>query len=100
MVYTPLHGTGLMPIQRALNELCYTNIDIVEAQATPDGGFSTVKSPNPEERDAFEMAITQASASGARLVLGTDPDCDRVELADVELMGNLSSLLVIRLALS
>lgn len=82
VVYTPLHGTGLMPIEWVLGELGYSHIDIVEAQAMPDGNFSTVKSPNPEERDAFEMGIAQAMASGARLVLGTDPDCDRVGLAE------------------
>ncbi|KMT22628.1 phospho-sugar mutase [Clostridium cylindrosporum] len=78
VVYTPLHGTGLMPISRCLKELGYKNIYIVESQAIPDGNFSTVKSPNPEEHESFELGIELAEKVNADILLGTDPDADRV----------------------
>ena len=81
VMYTPLHGTGLMPIQRCLSELGYTNISVLASQAIADGNFPTVKSPNPEEANALKLAIDEAERIGADLVLGTDPDCDRVGVA-------------------
>ena len=75
IVYTPLHGTGNIPVRRILDGL---NISIVKEQELPDGNFSTVRSPNPEEKDALTLALKQAEKEGADLVLGTDPDCDRV----------------------
>jgi phosphoglucomutase len=80
IVYTALHGTGSRLIPRALRERGY-QCDTVAAQDTPDGYFSTVASPNPEEPEALEMAMAQAFASGADLVMGTDPDADRVGIA-------------------
>ncbi|MCK5764250.1 MAG: phospho-sugar mutase, partial [Clostridiales bacterium] len=77
VVYTPLHGTGLMPIKSCLDKLGY-DIHLVESQATPDGDFPTVESPNPEEHDAFIEAIKVAKSISADIILGTDPDCDRV----------------------
>ncbi len=77
VVYTPLHGTGLMPIESCLGKLGY-DIHLVESQTTPDGDFPTVKSPNPEEHDAFVEAIKVAKSINADIILGTDPDCDRV----------------------
>lgn len=78
IVYTPLHGTGLMPITKALSMLGYENVYLVPSQVEPDGSFPTVKSPNPEEREAFTLGIKLADEIKADILLGTDPDCDRV----------------------
>jgi len=81
IVYTPLHGTGASMVPRCLENFGFTNISLVEEQAIPDGNFPTVKSPNPEESSALEMAITKARTEGASLVMATDPDADRVGIA-------------------
>ena len=81
IVYTPIHGSGCKPVCRAFKELGLTGVQLLEAQAQPDGDFSTVKSPNPENIEALSMAIDYAKKTGARLVVGTDPDCDRVGVA-------------------
>lgn len=78
IVYTPLHGTGNIPVRRMLAGL---DVTVVKEQEFPDGTFSTVRSPNPEEKDALLIAIERAKEIGADLVLGTDPDCDRVGIA-------------------
>lgn len=78
IVYTPLHGTGNIPVRRMLEGL---DVTVVKEQELPDGNFSTVRSPNPEEKDALTIAIQKAEEIGADLVLGTDPDCDRVGIA-------------------
>ena len=78
IVYTPLHGTGNIPVRRMLEGL---DVTVVKEQELPDGNFSTVRSPNPEEKDALTIAIETAKEIGADLVLGTDPDCDRVGIA-------------------
>ena len=78
IVYTPLHGTGNIPVRRILKDC---SVSVVKEQAVPDGDFSTVRSPNPEEKDALNLAIEQAKTEAADLVLGTDPDCDRVGIA-------------------
>ncbi len=78
IVYTPLHGTGSVPVQRMLKGL---DVTVVKEQEMPDGNFSTVRSPNPEEKDALTIGIEKAKEIGADLVLGTDPDCDRVGIA-------------------
>ena len=75
IVYTPLHGTGNIPVRRILEGM---DISVVREQELPDGDFSTVRSPNPEEKDALTMGIKQAEREGADLVFGTDPDCDRI----------------------
>jgi phosphoglucomutase len=80
VVYTPLHGTGNKLVKKALNELGYKNIFIVKEQELPDPQFSTVKSPNPEEISSFEIAIKKAEELNAEIIIGTDPDCDRVGL--------------------
>lgn len=80
-VYTPLHGTGIKLVPEALKRLGFKNIHIVEEQAIPDGNFPTVKSPNPEEKSALEMAIEKAKKVNADLVFATDPDADRVGVA-------------------
>jgi len=81
IVYTPLHGTGLVPITRALSILGYGDVNIVESQKEPNGNFPTVKSPNPEEREALIEGIKLAENINADIVLGTDPDSDRVGVA-------------------
>lgn len=81
IVYTALHGTGITLVPRALKELGFENIHIVEQQDIPDGNFPTLKSPNPEEKAALEMAIEKAAKVNANLVLATDPDADRVGIA-------------------
>lgn len=78
IVYTPIHGTGITLVPRALDALGFTNVHIVEEQATPDGNFPTVKSPNPEERPAMQLALDLALSIDADLVMATDPDADRV----------------------
>ncbi len=78
IVYTPLHGTGNIPVRKMLDGM---NVTVVKEQELPDGNFSTVRSPNPEEKDALNIAIEKAKSIGADLVLGTDPDCDRVGIA-------------------
>ena len=75
IVYTPLHGTGNQPVRRILSDF---SVSVVQAQEQPDGDYSTVRSPNPEEQDALTMALRQAELEGADLVIGTDPDCDRI----------------------
>lgn len=75
IVYTALHGTGNIPVRKAIEGM---NVSIVKEQELPDGNFSTVRSPNPEEKDALTLALRQAEAEGADLVFGTDPDCDRI----------------------
>ena len=81
MVYTPLHGTGITLIPRALKELGFTNVNIVEEQAVPDGNFPTTPSPNPEEPAAMKMAVEKAQAIDADVVFASDPDADRVGMA-------------------
>ncbi len=80
-VYTPLHGTGIKLVPEALKRAGFTNVQIVEEQAIMDGNFPTVKSPNPEEKSALEMAINKAQKINADLVFATDPDADRVGIA-------------------
>ena len=78
VVYTPLHGTGNIPVRRVLKELGLKNVYVVPEQELPDPNFSTVRSPNPEDHAAFTLAIELAEKVGADIVLGTDPDCDRI----------------------
>ena len=82
VVYTPLHGTGRIPVQTALGRLGY-RIHTVTEQELPDGDFPTVTSPNPEDPAALALAVEQAKRIGADLVLGTDPDSDRVGVASL-----------------
>ncbi len=81
LVYTPLHGTGVRLVPRALRQIGFENIYTVEAQNVSDGNFPTVASPNPEEPSALEMAVGLAQEKGADIVLATDPDADRVGIA-------------------
>ncbi|RDY71737.1 phospho-sugar mutase [Halobacillus trueperi] len=81
LVFTPLHGTARDLVEKGLEQSGFTSIHIVEEQAKPDPEFSTVASPNPEEHQAFEMAIEQGKATGADLLMATDPDADRLGIA-------------------
>ncbi len=81
IVYTPLHGSGLVPVTRILRESGYKNVIVVKEQEYPDGHFTTCEYPNPEEQEALSLAIKLALEKNADLVLGTDPDCDRIGIA-------------------
>ena len=81
IVFTALHGTSITMIPRVLGAAGYTNVHVVAQQATPDGDFPTVISPNPEEPEALKMAIEIAEQTNADIVIGTDPDCDRLGIA-------------------
>ena len=81
IVYTPLHGTGISVVPQALSDFGFKNVHIVQKQAVTDGNFPTVKSPNPEEHAALELAIKEAKKVKADIVLATDPDADRVGVA-------------------
>ncbi len=103
IVYTPLHGTGNIPVRRMLQGM---DVTVVKEQELPDGNFSTVRSPNPEEKDALNIAIEKAKEIGADLVLGTDPDCDRVGIAVkdgddyVLFTGNQTGALLVKFVLT
>ena len=102
VVYTPLHGTGNVLVRRVLKELGFENVYVVEEQEKPDGNFPTVPYPNPEAREAFELALNLAKEKDADLVLATDPDADRlgVYVKDTKsgeymcLTGNMSGSLL------
>lgn len=81
IVFTPLHGTSYKILPQVLKGAGYTDLNIVTEQAVPDGNFPTVKSPNPEDPEALKMAIELAKLKGADIVIGTDPDSDRVGIA-------------------
>ena len=81
IVYSPLNGTGLIPVTRVLKELGYTNIITVKEQESPDGNFPTCPYPNPEVRQAMELGIKYAKDNNADILIATDPDCDRVGVA-------------------
>ena len=102
IVYTPLHGTGNLPVRRVLKELGFRNVYVVPEQELPDGDFPTVSYPNPEAAEAFELALKLAKEKDADLVLATDPDADRlgVYVKDtksgeyITLTGNMSGCLL------
>ncbi len=81
IVYTPLHGSGNIPVRRIFDEIGMKNVYVVKEQELPDGDFPTVKVPNPEDPAAFEIALKMQKELGADLCVGTDPDCDRVGIA-------------------
>jgi phosphoglucomutase len=88
IVFTPLHGTGITLVPQALRNYGFENIHIVEEQAVSDGNFPTIVSPNPEEKAAMQMALDQARAINADLVLATDPDADRIGVGVKDMDGN------------
>lgn len=87
VVFTPLHGTGNIPVRRILREVGFNNVFVVPEQELPDSEFSTVKYPNPEDKKAFKLAIELAKKEEANLIIGTDPDCDRVGVLVKDNMG-------------
>ncbi len=108
IVYTPLHGTGNLPVRRVLRELGFTNVQVVPEQELPDGNFSTVSYPNPEDPKAFALALKLAEKTDADLVLATDPDADRLGVyakdaktgSYIPFTGNMSGLLIAEYELS
>lgn len=107
IVYTPLHGTGNIPVRRVLSEIGFKNVYVVPEQEMPDGNFSTVGYPNPEDPKAFTLAIKLAKEVGADVIIGTDPDCDRVGVVVkdskgeyVVLTGNMTGALLTNYMLS
>ena len=89
IVFTPLHGTSVTVIPDVLEQAGYKNVHIVEEQRKPNGNFPTVKSPNPEEPEALKMAMALAEEKNADIVIGTDPDCDRLGIAVRDNSGKL-----------
>lgn len=81
IVYTPLHGSGNVPVRRILKEVGITHVSVVKEQELPDPNFSTLKVPNPEDPSAFTLAMKLADEVGADVIFGTDPDCDRLGVA-------------------
>ena len=102
IVYTPLHGTGLVPVKRVLSELGFKNVYVVPEQELPDPEFTTLAYPNPEDPAAFELAIKLAKEVGADIILATDPDADRLGVYAldtksgeyVSFTGNMSGMLI------
>lgn len=92
IVYTPLHGSGNVPVRRLLHELGVSHVTVVPQQEKPDGRFPTVTAPNPEDPAAFKLAIPLANEVGATTVFGTDPDCDRLGAAVRDGQGNFHTL--------
>ncbi|WP_062059062.1 phospho-sugar mutase [Aquimarina longa] len=92
IVFTSLHGTSITAVPETLKKAGYKNVHIVKEQAEPDGNFPTVKSPNPEEPEALAMAIQLAEKVNADIVIGTDPDCDRLGIAVRNNKGKLQLL--------
>ena len=108
IVYTPLHGTGNMPVKRILKEIGFENVLVVPEQEMPDGNFSTVELPNPEDKKAFKLALELAKKENADLVLATDPDADRLGVYAKDsktgeympFTGNMSGMLIAEYLLS
>lgn len=108
IVYTPLHGTGNLPVRRILKELGFTQVYVVKEQELPDGDFPTVSYPNPEDKNAFELALKLAREKDADLVLATDPDADRLGIYAKDtrtgeyksFTGNMSGTLILEYILS
>ena len=107
IVYTPLHGAGNVPVQRVLKELGFTHVFVVPEQEKPDGDFPTVSYPNPEDKNAFKLALELAKRVNADVVLATDPDSDRSGVYSkddngeyIAYTGNMSALLIAEYELS
>ena len=88
LVYTPLHGSGNVPVREILKRIGITNVTVVKEQEAPDGDFPTVKAPNPEDPNAFTLAFRYAEQVGATVIIGTDPDSDRLGCAVKKTDGN------------
>lgn len=107
IVYTPLHGAGNVPVQRILKEIGFSNVYVVPEQEMPDGDFPTVSYPNPEDKNAFKLALELAKKVDADVVLANDPDSDRLGVYSkgengeyIAYTGNMSALLIAEYELS
>lgn len=107
IVYTPLHGTGNLPVRRILKELGFEHVYVVKEQELPDGNFPTVSYPNPEDKAAFKLALKLAGQVDADIVLATDPDADRLGIYAKDkdgkyksFTGNMSGMLILEYLLS
>ena len=92
LIYTPFHGTGSRPVQAILKQIGFKNVIVVKEQDTEDGNFPTVKSPNPEDKEGFMLAIKMAKENDVDLIIGTDPDCDRVGIVVRDASGEYQTL--------
>ncbi|MCR6513741.1 phospho-sugar mutase [Clostridium sp. LY3-2] len=92
IIYTPIHGTGLMPLKRILTEQGYENLYIVKEQEKPDGNFPTAPYPNPEDQKVFELALDMAKSIQPDLIFGTDPDADRIGVVVKDSLGDYKIL--------
>ncbi|OCA99251.1 phospho-sugar mutase [Clostridium beijerinckii] len=107
VIYTPIHGSGNVPVRTVLKELGYSNVKVVKEQEAPDGNFPTASYPNPENPDVFELALKMAKTENPDIIFGTDPDCDRIGLVAKDstgeykvLTGNQTGLLLTNYILS
>lgn len=107
VIYTPLHGSGNMPVRKVLEAVGFGQVRVVAEQEQPDAQFSTVKSPNPEEKEAFTLAIAQGKEWNADIIIGTDPDADRMGAVVKDqngdyfvLTGNQSGAIIVNYVLS
>ena len=92
ILYSPLHGSGNIPVRHMLNKLGFSNVDVVKEQELPDGNFSTTPYPNPEEPAVYKLAIDKASKTNPDLIFATDPDCDRIGVLVKDNYGTFSVL--------
>jgi phosphoglucomutase len=107
VIYTPIHGSGNVPVRSVLEQLGYSNVKVVKEQEAPDGNFPTASYPNPENPDVFELAVKMAQTEKPDIIFGTDPDCDRIGLVAKDntgeykvLTGNQTGLLLTHYVLS
>ncbi|MCU7231406.1 phospho-sugar mutase, partial [Escherichia coli] len=107
VIYTPIHGSGNVPVRTVLKELGYSNVKVVKEQEAPDGNFPTASYPNPENPDVCELALKMAKTENPDIIFGTDPDCDRIGLVVKDstgeykvLTGNQTGLLLTNYILS
>ncbi|MCE5221708.1 MAG: phospho-sugar mutase [Clostridium sp.] len=107
VIYTPIHGSGNVPVRNVLEQLGYSNVKVVKEQEAPDGNFPTASYPNPENPDVFELAVKMAKTENPDVIFGTDPDCDRIGLVVKDntgeykvLTGNQTGLLLTHYVLS
>ena len=107
IIYTPIHGSGTIPVRRVLSELGYSNVKVVKEQEEPNGNFPTAPYPNPEMPQVFELALEMAKQESPDIIFGTDPDCDRIGVVVKEsngefkvLTGNQTGLLLTHYVLS
>lgn len=107
VIYTPIHGSGNIPVRSVLEQLGYSNVKVVKEQEAPDGNFPTAPYPNPENPDVFELAVKMAKTENPDIIFGTDPDCDRIGLVAKDstgeykvLTGNQTGLLLTHYVLS